>query len=124
MITNDLEKKTCSRRFSIRFRHQLLGKIAVGIISESEAIKKYQLSTKLLRQWRHWRYKFLTHSKSHTMRKIKFTKENFKVLEQKIKQLEKEKESLRLEAQAYRTMIKIAEKEYDIPIRKKFGIKQ
>ncbi len=45
-------------------------------------------------------------------------------LEKKIEQLEKQLEYQKLKARAYEKMIEIAEREFSIPIRKKFGPKQ
>ena len=45
-------------------------------------------------------------------------------LEKKIEQLEKQLEYQKLKARAYKKMIEIAEREFSIPIRKKFGPKQ
>ena len=45
-------------------------------------------------------------------------------LREKIKQLEDQLEYEKLRSEAYETMIRIAEKEFKLPIKKKFGAKQ
>ena len=45
-------------------------------------------------------------------------------LKEKIKQLEDQLEYEKLRSEAYETMIRIAEKEFKLPIKKKFGAKQ
>jgi hypothetical protein len=45
-------------------------------------------------------------------------------LRAKIKQLEDQLEYEKLRSEAYETMIQIAEKEFKLPIKKKFGAKQ
>jgi len=47
-----------------------------------------------------------------------------KELEKKIEHLEKQLEYQKLKARAYERMVEIAEREFSIPIRKKFGSKQ
>ena len=46
-----------------------------------------------------------------------------KDLEAKIKWLEKENEMLRMKSIAWETLVDIAEKQFDIPIKKKFAPK-
>ena len=46
------------------------------------------------------------------------------MLKEKIKQLEDQLEYEKLRSEAYETMIRIAEKEFKLPIKKKFGAKQ
>lgn len=45
-------------------------------------------------------------------------------LREKIKQLEDQLEYEKLRSEAYETMIKLAEKEFKLPIKKKFGARQ
>ena len=45
-------------------------------------------------------------------------------LKEKIKQLEDQLEYEKLRSEAYETMIKLAEKEFKLPIKKKFGARQ
>jgi transposase-like protein len=45
-------------------------------------------------------------------------------LREKVKQLEDQLEYEKLRSEAYETMIRIAEKEFNLPIKKKFGAKQ
>jgi len=47
-----------------------------------------------------------------------------KLLKQKNQKLEKALKWEELKSQIYETMVDIAEKEFDLPIRKKFGTKQ
>jgi len=58
------------------------------------------------------------------MKKERSKTSHEKELEKKIEQLEKQLEYQKLKARAYEKMVEIAEREFSISIRKKFGSKQ
>jgi hypothetical protein len=47
-----------------------------------------------------------------------------KMLEKKLAEIEKENQFLRLQTEAYQTVIQIAEEQFNIPIIKKLGAKR
>ncbi|WP_460912156.1 hypothetical protein [Spirosoma areae] len=59
----------------------------------------------------------------HPSKAMKQDSAHVKLLERKLAEMEKENQFLRLQAEAYQTVIQIAEEQFKIPITKKPGAK-
>ena len=130
-------------RFTEAAKHQIIQELLSSGCSKQEIWKKYtgrdQEHGKIVMWMRELGYNpqesFRTinfEAKNTTMSKKRITKddnkpadENFENLQLKkrIAQLEKQLKDTELKAIAFSTMIDIAEKEYKIPIRKKYNTK-
>jgi len=56
---NTLLFSTANRYFSVPEKLHILAELAEGLLTDAQAIDKYQLSPKLLRQWRKWRHQHI-----------------------------------------------------------------
>ena len=123
---NTLEISTKKRYFSVPKKLHILGQLAEGLLTDAQAIDKYQLSPKLLRAWRKWRHEYIL--KKHNPRTVSKPKkspaEQLKELERKNRELQKELEYQKLRADALDKLIEVGERELNISIRKKSGSKR
>jgi len=117
---NVLLFSTASRRFSISEKLYILGELAEGLLTDDQAIEKYQLSPKLLRSWRKWRYqRILKKYNPRTVNKPKKSPaEQLKELERRNRELQKELEYKKLRADALDKLIEVGERELNISSRK------
>ncbi len=111
--------------YEISFRRWIIGQIDSENISIHEVRDKFQLSSteykKIIKRWQE-RYSDELHLSLRAM-SSKDRADNAK-LEERIKELEKQLELAQMKNVAINTMIDIAEKDYKLVIRKKFGPKQ
>ena len=129
MVTNHMEmfqeKKINYNDYEISFRRWLVSQIDTGNISIQDARDRFHLSPteykKIIKRWQE-RYSDGLHLSLQAM-SSKDRANNAK-LEQRIKELEKQLELAQMKDVAMNTMIDIAEKEYKLVIRKKYGPKQ
>jgi transposase len=112
--------------FPYRLRRRIIEKIMVGFLTERQACDKYEITLKLIRQWRrsYYKYRILPHLNTSNMKPKKNQAEEIKTLKAKLAAAEKAYEDEKIKARAYEIMINIAEEQFDIPIRKKSGPKQ
>jgi transposase len=98
-------------------KRQIINEIGTGKLTFLEALKKYRVSERTLYNWKN-KY-------SNDIVGVKTT-DNMKNNEEATQSIPESKhlEELRLKVIALETMIDIAEKEFNIPIRKKHGSKQ
>lgn len=124
---------TTTNKYSVPYKLRVLAELAEGLLTDAQAIDKYQLSPKLLRQWRKWRYLWIIRKNNfRTMAKRKLTAANprqtpeqrIKELERLLKEKDKELKWQTLRADTLDKCIEISEKMFNIPIRKKPGSKQ
>ena len=124
---------TTTNKYSVPYKLRVLAELAEGLLTDAQAIDKYRLSPKLLRQWRKWRYLWIIRkNNSRTMAKRKKSTANsrqtpeqrIKELERQLKEKDKELKWQTLRADTLDTMVDISEKMFNIPIRKKPGSKQ
>lgn len=98
-------------------KRQILNELATGKLTRTEALKRYKINETTLAKW----------SKRYS---IELAKQNEPGAMSKSTQFDspdkesRQIEELRLKVAALETMIDIAEKEFNIPIRKKYGSKQ
>lgn len=129
MVTNHMEEfqknEINYNDYEISFRRWLVSQIDTGNISIKEARDKFHLSPteykKIIKRWQE-RYSDELHLSLQAM-SSKDRATNAK-LEQRIKELERQLELAQMKDVAMNTMIDIAEKEYKLVIRKKYGPKQ
>jgi len=121
------------RKFGVYGRKRAIQSLLCNLKTEKQIYQYYGIDRNLLQHWRRWYWRQFEQAYiSPRSKKIKMpmrTKE--KELQARIKELEKQKAELeksleweRIKSHTFETMIKIAEKELEIPIRKKPGAKQ
>jgi len=134
-----------SRKFSILTKQRIVEYYKVGLKSEKQIRQEYGLSPIQLSQLVRWYNRYILFpqqnfhqtQKSRTMKKNKKTsskttltnrekklKERLEKLEQEHKQLKKDFKNEQLKNKIYVKIVDIAERDLDIPIRKKYGTKQ
>lgn len=125
-------KKGLKRKLSVSTRKKIVEYWLLGIKTEQQIRQQYGVDAQLLQQLSRWyrKTKKTTSSTSSTPSKSTTMKSEKKALQQRIKALEKENAALKkhlewveLKSFTFETMIKVAEDELDIPLRKKYGAK-
>ena len=118
--------------YSEEMKLKVIEQVISGGISMSEASRRYNIGGKCTVS--RWISNFI--SQNYPTDQIEQTgmvrrlseeedpKGEIARLRSKIKQLEDQLEYEKLRSEAYETMIRIAEKEFKLPIKKKFGAKQ
>lgn len=117
------EKKDYSK-YETSFRRWLVQEIESGRMSWQEARSRFNLPYHFYQLYKEWQRKYSEEIiLSLPLMSAKERKDN-QQLEARIKQLEKELELAQMKVVAVNMMVDIAEKEYKLDIRKKFGPKQ
>jgi len=111
-------------KYETSFRRWLVQEIESGRMSWQEARTKFQLPHRFDATYKDWQKKYseeiiVSLSLMNANERI-----DYKKLETRITALEKELELAQMKVVAVNTMIDIAEKDYKLQIRKKFGPKQ
>lgn len=111
-------------KYETSFRRWLVQEIESGRMSWQEARTRFNLPHRFDQNYKEWQKKYGEEIVvSLPLMSAKERTDN-KELEKRIKQLEKELELAQMKSVALNTMIDIAEKDYKLEIRKKFGPKQ
>ena len=113
-------------RKSQAFKGKLVEAYRAERFLPSELEEKLGISRTELRRLNRWYYRYRLLPLLHPKNRHRFMKrdpEYVKTLERKIADMEKENQFLRLQAEAYQTVIQIAEEQFNIPIIKKPGAK-
>ena len=131
-----------SRKFSTLTKQRIVEYYKAGLKSEKQIRQEYGLSPIQLTYLVRWYNRYILarrqnvhHSqKSRTMKKNKKTssktnrekklEKRLQELEQENKQLKKDYKEEQLKNKIYVKMVDIAERDLDIPVRKKYGTKQ
>ena len=129
MLTDHMEgfqlKESNYNDYEVSFRRWLISQIDSESISIQEARDRFHLNPRehrrIIKRWQE-KYSDELHLSLQLM-SSKDRTDNAK-LEQRIKELEKQLELAQMKNMAINTMIDIAEKDYKLVIRKKFGPKQ
>ena len=118
--------------YNEEMRLKVVEQVLSGSISMSEAQRRYKIGGNCTIS--RWISKFMSrnnpnvnHEQPAMIRKLSKDgdqHDEIARLKDKIKQLEDQLEYEKLRSEAYETMIRIAEKEFKLPIKKKFGAKQ
>lgn len=111
-------------KYETSFRRWLVQEIESGRMSWQEARSRFDLPFRFDRTYRDWQKKYseeivLSLPLMNAKERIDYRK-----LETRVNELEKELELAQMKVVAVNTMIDIAEKDYKLQIRKKFGPKQ
>lgn len=127
-LTDNMEgfkqKEVDYSKYETSFRRWLVQEIESGRMSWQQARDKFQLPHRFDMVYKEWQKKYSEEMVvSLPLMSAKDRTEN-KKLEERIKQLEKELELAQMKVTAYNIMIDIAEKDYKLEIRKKYGPKQ
>lgn len=112
-------------KYETSFRRWLVAEIESGRMSWQEARSRFQLPhhfDKLYKQSWQPKYSDQIHLSLSLMSAEDRT--NNKELENRVKELEKQLELAQMKVVALNTVIDIAEKDYKLVIRKKYGLKQ
>lgn len=109
-----------------KFRSQVVELCRSGIFSEEQLLSQVKISRTSLRAWHRWYMCYRLGRWLKTKPRISMKKESDELLtlKQKLAAVEKENERLKLKNEGLEIMINIAEKQFDIPIRKKSGPKR
>lgn len=111
-------------KYEPSFRRWLVQEIESGRMSWQEARTRFNLPHRFDLNYKDWQKKYSEEIVvSLSLMSAKERSDN-QELEKRIKQLEKELELAQMKSVALNTMIDIAEKDYKLEIRKKFGPKQ
>jgi transposase-like protein len=112
---------------SSSFQNKLTARFRMGLHSEEEIWQLYGVNRSLLRKWnqRYYRFRILPPTRPVYMKSPKKSdKARIAELERQLKQLKAAYQDEKLAKEMYLKMIRIAEEEFEIPIRKKPGAKQ
>ena len=110
-------------KYETSFRRWLVQEIESGRMSWQDARNKFQLPHRFDMIYKDWQKKYSEEIVlSLPLMSAKDRTDN-KKLEERIKQLEKELELAQMKVTGYNIMIEIAEKDYKLEIRKKYGPK-
>jgi hypothetical protein len=109
-----------------KFRSQVVELCRSGIFSDQQLLSQLKISRTSLKAWHRWyfRYRLGRWLKARPHVPMKKESDELLALKQKLAAAEKENARLRLKNEGLEIMINIAEKQFDIPIRKKSGPKQ
>lgn len=127
-LTDNMEgfeqEKVDYSKYETSFRRWLVQEIESRRMSWQDARNKFQLSHRFDKIYKDWQKRYSEEIVlSLPLMSAKDRTDN-KKLEERIKQLEKELELAQMKVTAYNIMIDIAEKDYKLEIRKKYGPKQ
>ncbi|WP_426293512.1 hypothetical protein ACN9ML_06285 [Dyadobacter endophyticus] len=109
-----------------KFRSQVVELCRSGIFSDQQLLSQLKISRTSLKAWHRWYFRYRLGRWLKTKPRVPMKKESDELLalKQKLAAVEKENERLRLKNEGLEIMINIAERQFDIPIRKKSGPKQ
>lgn len=119
-----IQGKVDLKKYETSFRRWLVCEIESGRMSWQEARSKFHLPYHFDILYKHWQQKYsdeivlalpLMSAKERT---------DIQALEKRVKELEKQLEHAQMKLVAMNTVIDIAEKDYKLDIRKKYGPKQ
>lgn len=120
-----IQEKVDLSKYETSFRRWLIAEIESGRMSLPEARNRFQLPYHFDRLYRvYWQPKYSDqiHLSLSLMNAEQRT--NNKELEKRVRELEKQLELAQMKVVALNTVIDIAEKDYKLEIRKKYGPKQ
>ena len=126
MNISEKNKKEKKSYYPVAFRWKVIQELTAELLTEEQACEKYGITLILIRKWRkqYFQPKIQPLLTTQPMKQKQNQTEKIKALEAKVKMLEKQNKQLQVEAYAHKTMVDIAEKELNISIRKKSGVKR
>ena len=118
--------RTSDGKYSEAFKLHVVSEIESGRLNKSEANRKYDIpgSTTVLKWCR--KYGVLKHAAQQKAKSVTMVNEAHEMvrLNNEIKALKGELDDARMKNVVLETLVDIAEKELEIPIRKNFGAKR
>ncbi|MDW3652144.1 MAG: hypothetical protein R8P61_35830 [Bacteroidia bacterium] len=126
MKINDLEKLS-SELHSGEFKYRLVSRYRMGLYSPLEIWQSYGVSRSLLHKWncQYYRNFILSVKPPNSMNSRKNSnKQRIAQLERQLRELKAAYAEEKLKRQMYEKVIRIAEEEFEMPVRKKAGAKQ
>lgn len=118
------QEKVDYSKYETSFRRWLVQEVESGRMSWQDARSRFQMPHRFDVVYKEWQKKYSEEIiVSLPLMSAKDRIDN-KQLEERVKQLEKELELAQMKVVAVNMMVDIAEKEYKLDIRKKFGPKQ
>jgi len=120
-----MEIRTNGDRYSETFKIHVVSEIENGKLSLAEVSRKYNIAGHMtVSKWRR-KYGLRTNKQGNPKGTVMAKEEHEMIrLQNEIKALKDELEAARMKNVVLETMVEIAEKELEIPIRKKYGAKQ
>lgn len=118
------QEKVDYSKYETSFRRWLVQEIESGRISWQDARNKFQMPHRFDVVYKEWQKKYSEEIIVSLPIMSAKDRTEHKKLEERIKQLEKELELAQMKVVAVNMMVDIAEKEYKLDIRKKYGPKQ
>ncbi len=109
-----------NRYFSESFRKKKVREIEQNITTVNEVSKEYQVSGTAVYKWL---YKYSRHYKRQVKQVIEPMSDTRKIkaLKEQIKELERLVGQKQIKLEVYEKMVELAEQEYEVDIKKKFG---
>ena len=120
-----IQEKVDLSKYEISFRRWLVAEIESGRMSLQEARIRFQLPLRFDSLYKvYWQPKYSDQIHLSLSLMSAEQRTNNKELEKRVKELEKQLELAQMKVVALNTVIDIAEKDYKLEIRKKYGPKQ
>ena len=127
-LTNNMDgfsyEKIDYTKYEVSFRRWLVQEIESGRMTWQEARIRFNFPPRFDTVYKNWRRKFSDEIIIYLSSMTDKERIDFEKKEERIKELEKQLELAQMKNVAVNTMIDIAEKDYKLVIRKKFGPKQ
>ena len=128
MYINTLQRNKKNRN-SLIFQRKIVEAYRAELVTAHQLWRHLHVPMRKLRQLNRWYFKhriqrYLSISLFSKAIPMKTNDAYLKELERRLKEAEQENKMLRLKAEAYETVIQIAEEQFNIPILKKSGVRQ
>ena len=128
MYINTLQRNKKNRN-SLIFQRKIVEAYRAELVTAHQLRRHLHVPMRKLRQLNRWYFKhriqrYLSISLFSKAIPMKTNDAYLKELERRLKEAEQENKMLRLKAEAYETVIQIAEEQFNIPILKKSGVRQ
>ena len=119
-----IQEKVDLSKYETSFRRWLVCEIESGRMSWQEARARFCLPHHFDQLYKRWQLKYSDQIHLSLSLMSAEQRTNNKELEKRVKELEKQLELAQMKVMALNTVIDIAEKDYKLEIRKKYGPKQ
>lgn len=118
------QEKVDFKKYETSFRRWLVCEVESGRMSWQEARAKFNLPHRFDIAYKQWQQKYADEIVLTLPLMSAKERTDIQALEQRVKELEKQLEYAQMKLVAMNTVIDIAEKDYKLDIRKKYGPKQ
>ncbi len=118
--------KTKKKSYTPLEKRKIVEEVRSGFYSLGEASEKYILPKRKIRKWNRWYFKIrlLGHFRPKPLLMKKNSDQQIQQLKKQLLEAQAQVDKLQLKNTALETMIDIAEKQLNVPIRKKSASKQ